>query len=162
MDRKSRFARISIEDSPGRKLYLAHTRLRQCLSHRFKEGGFDLSVEGWVFLSHLWRSDGLTQTEVGERMEKDRHFTSRLVDFLEEHGYLRRRASRSDRRVRELALTAKGRAAQMPLMRIATGLLDDVFAELGSDELVRFVATLDQIITRLERCEGHVRRRASN
>ena len=162
MGRKSGLSLVPISSSPGRKLHRAHARMQQGLTQLFRNAGYEITTEAWVLLRHLWDRDRLTQCELGERVEKDRHNISRLVDALEEQGFVERRAARGDRRIREVALTRKGRAAQTPLMGIAAAFLKETFAGLSPEQIDSFLATLDHIISRLERSEVHVRRRASS
>ena len=150
MGQKPRLSVFPIKNSPGRKLHQAHSRMRHGLAQRFRQAGFDITTEAWALLTLLWEDDGLTQSDLGDRLEKDRHNTSRLVDLLEEHGFVRRRASRKDRRIREVALTAKGRAAQAPLTLIATRFVEYIFAGLRPTEVDIFISTLEHIILRLE------------
>jgi DNA-binding MarR family transcriptional regulator len=139
-----------ISRSPGRKLYRAHTLLRVGLTQIFHRAQIDLSTEQWALLSHLWEQDGLTQLELGARMDKDRPSLSRLVDFLEERGLVRRQVSSRDHRLRQVKLTAKGRAAQTPCTRLATRYVREVFAGVTRAELDAFLRTLDHIIGRLD------------
>jgi len=150
MGRRPRFTLFPIAHSPGRRLHQAHSRLRQGLTQLLREAGYEITTESWAVLSHLWETDGPTQFELGERLEKDRHNTSRLVDSLEEQGLVRRRASRRDRRIREVALTEKGRAAQKPLTRIVSRFLEDTFAGVSDQALDGFLRTLDHIILHLD------------
>lgn len=148
--REPRIRVVPIADSPGRKLARVHARLQQGLGQLFQEAGHPITTGGWALLSQLWAEDRLTQLELGQRLEKDGPTTSRLVDALEQEGYVRRRMPDHDRRVREVGLTEKGRAARAPLTRMATDFLEDVFAEVSDSRLEAFVGTLDHLVLRLD------------
>ncbi len=139
-----------ISSSPGRKLHRAHNLLRQGLTQGFHAAGHEITTEQWALLSHLWEEDGLSQLELGDRLEKDRPTLSRMVDLLEEGGYVTRRPSPADRRVRRVELTTQGRRAQAPLTRVATRFLQGVFEGLPGSAVAAFVRTLDHVIARLE------------
>ena len=64
-----------------------------------------------VFLV-LWERDGLTVTEIGERLMLDNGTLSPLLKKLEQEGYLERRRSREDERVVSVMLTETGKALQ--------------------------------------------------
>ena len=64
-----------------------------------------------VFLV-LWEKDGLTVTELGEKLMLDNGTLSPLLKKLERGGYLERRRSREDERVVVITLTEAGRALQ--------------------------------------------------
>ena len=60
-----------------------------------------------VFLT-LWEKDGLTVTEIGEKLLLDNGTLSPLLKKLEQAGYLERRRSREDERVVTVTLTEAG------------------------------------------------------
>ena len=64
-----------------------------------------------VFLV-LWEKDGITVTEIGEKLMLDNGTLSPLLKKLEQAGYLERRRCRGDDRVVEVTLTEKGKALQ--------------------------------------------------
>ena len=64
-----------------------------------------------VFLV-LWERDGLTVTEIGDRLMLDNGTLSPLLKKLEQEGYLERRRSREDERVVTVSLTEAGKALQ--------------------------------------------------
>ena len=61
----------------------------------------------------LWEQDGLTVSEIGEKLMLDNGTLSPLLKKLEQAGYLERSRCREDDRVVEIRLTDKGRALQL-------------------------------------------------
>jgi DNA-binding MarR family transcriptional regulator len=148
--REPRIRVVPIGDSPGRKLSRAHTRLQQGLTQLFQQGGYPITTEGWALLNQLWVEDRLTQLELGQRLEKDGPTTSRLVDALERENFVHRSIRDHDRRVREIGLTERGRAARVPLTRIATEFLEEVFDGISGPQLEAFGRILDHIVERFD------------
>ena len=64
-----------------------------------------------VFLV-LWEKDGISVTEIGEKLMLDNGTLSPLLKKMEQAGYVERRRCRADDRVVEITLTEKGRALQ--------------------------------------------------
>ena len=64
-----------------------------------------------VFLV-LWERDGLSVSEIGEKLMLDNGTLSPLLKKMEQAGYVERRRSRRDDRVVEITLTEKGKALQ--------------------------------------------------
>lgn len=64
-----------------------------------------------VFLV-LWEEDGLSVTEIGQRLMLDNGTLSPLLKKLERSGYVARNRRREDDRVVEIHLTEQGRAMQ--------------------------------------------------
>jgi DNA-binding MarR family transcriptional regulator len=66
-------------------------------------------------LYELAHNDGLTATQIGDALDLDPGYLSRMLRRFEQEGLLARRASASDKRQSILALTDSGRAAFLPL-----------------------------------------------
>ena len=84
--------------------------------------------QGWV-LVHLYREDGLRQSELAQRMDIATVTTSKLIDRLEARGYVERRMDPRDRRSNRVFATAEAKR----LVRIMTRTVDEVdeIAEQG-------------------------------
>ncbi|MBQ5968191.1 MAG: MarR family transcriptional regulator [Clostridiales bacterium] len=64
-----------------------------------------------VFLV-LWENDGITVSEICERLKLDSGTVSPLLKKLQQAGYIRKVRSEADDRVVEITLTEEGRALQ--------------------------------------------------
>ncbi len=71
-----------------------------------------LTYTQYIVFLVLWEKDGLSVTEIGERLMLDNGTLSPMLKKLEQAGYIRRRRSREDDRVVEITLTEAGRALQ--------------------------------------------------
>lgn len=71
-----------------------------------------LTYTQYIVLLVLWEKDGISVSEIGERLMLDNGTLSPVLKKLEQAGYLTRSRSRADDRVVEVALTAEGRALQ--------------------------------------------------
>lgn len=150
MARRSAPLDISLTRSPGRLLFRAHSLLRAGLVRTLQEAGYALSAEQWCILLLLWQHDDLPQLEIGERVDKDRHHVSRLVDGLVDLGLVKRLPTGSDRRIRRVALTDAGHKAKPKLSRAVTAYLQHALDGIAPADYERFLACLDHIITRLK------------
>lgn len=64
----------------------------------------------WSALVSLWFGRGTTCAELARDLGHDKGAMTRLVDTLEERGFVTRERSSDDRRIINLSLTAEGRA----------------------------------------------------
>ncbi len=71
-----------------------------------------LTYTQYIVFLVLWEKDGLSVTEIGEKLMLDNGTLSPMLKKLEQAGYIRRRRSREDDRVVEITLTEAGRALQ--------------------------------------------------
>lgn len=158
---KKQSARLSAalsRSSPGRLLHDAHMRMSAGLVHALRSEGHDLTTEGWAVLSLLSESDELSQLEICERVGKDRHHTSRLIDGLEQQGLVVRKPIADDRRVKVVFMTEKGRDTRRKLLHLVGAYLEFVFDGVSHQDYSAYIRVLEHILSRLparsQRAEG--------
>ncbi len=71
-----------------------------------------LTYTQYIVFLVLWEKDGLSVSEIGEKLMLDNGTLSPLLKKMEQAGYVERRRSREDDRVVRITLTAEGRALQ--------------------------------------------------
>lgn len=124
----------------------------QRLLHR----AFDRSLREQVGISVVWyeallriaKSDGrhMPINELGEAMVLTSGGATRLVDRLEESGYVERVACPTDRRVSWAAITERGLAVLADATEVHLGDLDELFvSKLASDEMANLGAVLRKV-----------------
>lgn len=89
-------------------LFLAFRSLNRYYQHFAKQ--FGLPASQLAALQKLWQEDGLTISELGERMGLNASTVTGLVDRLERSGLVYRSRSKNDRRVVTVWLTEKAAA----------------------------------------------------
>ena len=114
--------------------------LRTVYDRRVKSLG--LTRSQWWVLNHLFRGDGVTQTELAETMEIEKPTLGRLLDRLEAKGWVRREDDATDRRAWRVYLTDEVGPAMRELRAVAAELRRDALAGLSAAERERFVDTL--------------------
>ena len=97
--------------------------LRKRFDQRAKCMG--LTRAQWQVLAHLQRHEGINQAGLAEILELEPISVARLIDRMEEGGWVERRPDPTDRRAHRLFMTAR---AQRVLIR-ARQLYEDVRAE---------------------------------
>ena len=71
-----------------------------------------LTYTQYIVFLVLWEKDGVSVTEIGEKLMLDNGTLSPLLKKMEQAGYVERRRCREDDRVVEITLTDAGRALQ--------------------------------------------------
>lgn len=103
---------------------------------------YDMTMsQGWV-LVHLWREDGLNQSELAERMDVATVTTSKLIDRLEARGFVERRADPDDRRSNKIYGTEQGVALVKVLTQIVYEVDEIANANISEKELATTLKTL--------------------
>ncbi len=89
-------------------------RLRQVFDEAFKR--FGLTRTQWRTLGYVFRSEGLSQTELAQFMEMERASIGQTIDRLEKLNYVERRKLDGDRRVWKIYLLPEA-LALLPKLR---------------------------------------------
>jgi MarR family transcriptional regulator for hemolysin len=123
--------------------------MRTAYDRRIRKLG--LTRAQWWVLTHLYRGDGISQTELAEVLEIEKPTLGRLLDRLEAKGWVRREHDAHDRRRWRVYLTTEVAPALRTMRSLAADLRRDALAGLGSAERERFVDTLLAIKANLQR-----------
>jgi DNA-binding MarR family transcriptional regulator len=138
-------------DSVGyllRRVYtIMHERMEAALA------GHDFTLMQWIVL--LYVRDGIARTasDISREFRHDSGALTRVIDHLERRGLLSRHRSTSDRRIVELALTAKGTRTIEELLPVVVGQMNEALAPFTRAES-------EQMKSLMERLVGHVQQLA--
>ena len=129
--------------------------MRTVYDRRIRELG--LTRAQWWVLTHLFRADGITQTELAVVLEVEKPTLGRLLDRLEAKGWVRRTHDARDRRIWRVRLTKEVEPALRTMRSIAADLRRDALAGLSAAERERFVDSLLAIKSNLLRLQSNGR-----
>jgi DNA-binding MarR family transcriptional regulator len=104
-----------------------------------KDAGLELSPVQFAALDALSRAAGVDQATLAGMIAYDRATIGSVVDRMEARGLVSRRPSRSDRRAREVQLTAAGRALLETAWPVVAALQTDILIGLTAQERDRFL-----------------------
>jgi MarR family transcriptional regulator, transcriptional regulator for hemolysin len=91
------------------QLYRCGRLLRYYLQRFLDVGDESFTPEQYFLLYRLNATNGLTQRELADRVLNDHPNITRLIDKLENKGYVRREAGENDRRSFSITITEKGK-----------------------------------------------------
>jgi len=83
-------------------------KVKQYAQQRFKEKGFNITVDQWLVLKHLSEHEEMKQNELAELIFKDNPTVTRIIDLLCQKGLTERKLHPSDRRSFIVSLTKGG------------------------------------------------------
>jgi DNA-binding MarR family transcriptional regulator len=107
-----------------------------------------VTVAEWVMLRELYESAPVAPSELADRLGLTRGAITRLADRLIAKSLLVRRASLSDGRAQNLALTAQGRLIVPGLAALADQNDAEFFADLSTKERADMERMLRDIVAR--------------
>ena len=126
--------------------------LRTAFDRRVKSLGLTRS-QGWV-LNHLFRNDGVTQSELADILQVEKATLGRLLDRLEAKGWVRRENHADDRRAKRVYLTEEVEPALKAMRAAAAELRRDALGGLSAEDQTRFVDALLAIKANLSPPDG--------
>src|SRR5580765_2841540 len=126
--------------------------LRTAFDRRVKSLGLTRS-QGWV-LNHLFRNDGVTQSELADILEVEKATLGRLLDRLEQKGWVRREGHAGDRRAKRVFLTDEVEPAIKTMRAAAAELRRDALSGLSASQQNQFVDALLAIKANLSNAEN--------
>jgi DNA-binding MarR family transcriptional regulator len=93
----------------------------------------------------LWHEDGLTQSELAERINRSPSTTTKTVQRMEKAGFLERRPDPEDERVSRVYLTGAGRDIKVDVEAVWRTLGDELFVDFTDEEVATFYALLQRV-----------------
>jgi MarR family transcriptional regulator, organic hydroperoxide resistance regulator len=102
----------------------------------------------------LWEQEGLTHTELAERLRNTPSTISKMLRRMERAGFVVRRPDADDQRVSRVYLTEAGRAVESEVQAAFRTLEAETFAGLASEERVLLHGLLQRLRDNLRRAMG--------
>ncbi|MEQ9640588.1 MAG: MarR family transcriptional regulator [Alphaproteobacteria bacterium] len=104
-----------------------------------------LTRSQWWVLTHLYFNEGITQTEFSAILDIERASLGRLLDRLEEKGWLERRPDPSDRRIKRVYLTGEVEPLMRTMRARAAAVRGVAFDGLSTEENDALIGYLDRV-----------------
>ena len=121
--------------------------MRTVFGRRVKALG--LTRTQWLALVRLNRRPGASQSELADMMEIEKAPAGKIVDRMEEKGWVERRPDPLDRRINRIHLTDRGERIFAAIQPISMSTVDDALDDLSALERVRLTSLLSRVKTRL-------------
>ncbi|MGN6437105.1 MAG: MarR family winged helix-turn-helix transcriptional regulator [Agriterribacter sp.] len=129
---------------------VASTAIARRLQKKFKQHGFDITIEQWSVLYHLWKNDGLSQQELCTATFRDKPSITRLVDNLEKLKLVKRVASKEDRRINMIYLSETALSLRDQTMEIANQTLNEALVGVSAQEVEMCKSVLQRVYDNLK------------
>ncbi|MEO2175241.1 MAG: MarR family transcriptional regulator [bacterium] len=116
--------------------FLVHDIARQLtsvLDERLKPYG--LTRTHWRAVLYIWRTPGISQTELSEILDLSRMGVTGLVDRMESKGLVSRKDDETDRRVKRVYLTDPTAKLVPVIITLGRETIDDFFEGIDEAEL---------------------------
>jgi len=115
--------------------------------------GSDITFTQWAVLALIWASTADTCSGLARNLDHDAGAMTRVLDQLEERGYIVRTRDPADRRVTKLTLPDAG---YKMLVKLAATVVDEwnmILSVFAREEIVQLINTLTKLLQRMEALE---------
>lgn len=125
--------------------------LSQLMGRHFQEklDPYDLTPFHWLVLCCLWEQDGMSTSELCDRLRQVGGTLTGVVDRMEERGLVRRERDSTDRRVWRIWLTQEGQELEEVLPPLAWELCEETMQGFSSEEREVLSRWISQMILNL-------------
>jgi DNA-binding MarR family transcriptional regulator len=129
--------------TPAQRLRIAYLTMHRVVDACFQPRG--VTADQFVLLRTLSEEEGINQKELALRLSSDQNTVTAMLRLLERRKSIRREIPDSDRRARQVYLTARGRKMLDALLADAAILSYTMDRFLPPAEMEKFLHALDRI-----------------
>ena len=119
---------------------------RHYFQTQLKNAGYGITVDQWLVLNMILDFKGITQTEIAERIFKDKASITRIIDLLETNDYVTRKPHPTHGKMIQIDLTAKGHDTINALKKEVPKFRDFALRTIGDDRKKEVQSVLKSII----------------
>jgi DNA-binding MarR family transcriptional regulator len=116
------------------------------LNELLEENEVGITTDQFRLMTHLWKQDGVPQQNLACNLSRDRASVTRMVDILENEGFITRIPDKADRRVNLIYLTKRGKELEIKAAACAQRCLDEMTKNLSKEEQHTLSALLQKVM----------------
>lgn len=139
-------------DKLGLLLHDATRLLRKRFAQR--ASGYGLTSAQWRVLAILARFGSASQARLADRLEIEPISVSRMIDRMEQAGWVARVPDPTDRRIKMIVPTERSRAAEADMKALAASVYDEALEAFSPEAKDALLSGLTTLITTLSACSG--------
>jgi len=122
--------------------------MNNSVNRMLRENGLaDISVAYFAVLHALWEMDGLSISDLGERVQLEKSTMTSLIDRMEAAGLVRRDDHPTDRRAYRICITARGRELEEKLDQVVTEAYNHLTRGIPEKDLQTAIEVLKGIMS---------------
>ena len=135
----------NLNDSLGYLINALSLKMKQQLDAKLKKQ--NVTVHQFGILLLIFKTSDLTQKEIANQTNGDEPATARLMNRLEEKGYIKRVIGKMDKRKRLVSLTAEGEKLLNALLPYAQEINMNLTSVLNEDESKTLFILLNKVVS---------------
>jgi len=140
----------SFKGSLGRISSQVSRDLGRHLENKFRKAGYAVNNYQWAVLSYLTEHPHSCQKDIGHFLGADKVMVKRIIDGMEQGGYLVRKEDVHDKRFNQVSITDQGSELFKKLEPYAGEVLSEAYRDIPRVSLHQCLDTLRQISDNLD------------
>ena len=137
------YSMFDINEEMTYLVYVMQKRMRRQMSAALDRD--DITLEQYVVLYNLVDQDGINQKSLSHKVDKDQATLARILDILENRGYVVRRTTEKDRRAFLVFITKEGKNKVKEIARRLGMVHKEIVKGIPSDRVDLFVELIKQM-----------------
>lgn len=138
---------MKMEYQVGFLLSRAAWAMNNFVNRMLRESGLlDISVAYFAVLQTLWENDGLSISELGEKVQLEKSTMTSLLDRMEGAGLLSRKDHPTDRRAFKICLTARGKDLEEKLDQVSSRAYRYLTQGISEKDLQKSIEICKQLV----------------
>ena len=137
------YSMFDINEEMTYLVYVMQKRMRRQMSVALDRD--DITLEQYVVLYNLVDQDGINQKSLSHKVDKDQATLARILDILENRGYVVRRTTEKDRRAFLVFITEEGKNKVKEIARRLGMVHKEIVEGIPSDRVDLFVELIKQM-----------------
>ncbi len=125
-------------------------KIRQFARRKFREYGFEITIDQWSVLKALYESAPLSQVDLAQRCHKDTPTVTRILDLLVQKSLAVRKSDAQDRRRQLVELSPRGSRLVKQMLPRVREIRMHAWQHLGDDDFKHFIQVLNTICQNLD------------
>ncbi len=142
--------KYDLNDSFAFLISRTHSALNRRMLKNFKEVNHPITAEQYTVMLHLWDKDKRCQRELCCATGKDKPGITRIIDKLEQQGFVERTEDSFDRRMKLVQLTQFGKDLELKSNELAKKTLIEFLEDVDCKDYELIKNTLTKVINKFE------------
>lgn len=131
--------------SPTAQIGMTCTFSKKAMSQLLKNSSLKITVEQMGILNQLIINDCLSMNDLAQKTFTDNSAITRIIDNLQKYGMVERKSKDSDRRIKLIHITEKGKETVLKANKIGIKYVKFVTNNISDEELKIMIDTLIKI-----------------
>ena len=140
----------SFKGSLGRLSHQVARDLGRYLENKFSQAGYPVNNFQWAVLAYLTEHPYSCQKDIVHFLGTDKVMVKRILDSLEQMGYVVRKEDDHDKRFNQLTITRQGTVLFRKLEPLAVEVLKDAYRDIPEASLYQCLDTMRLIMGNLD------------